>query len=482
MNVAVLEDIGITLGPDETAPDAAVLGMAVAAGVVFDLAVRSGFTVLAGSLLVVVLASEPAVTGRLRNQQAQGLLAVAAVFGLFLSVRAAPWLVAVDVAVCAGLLVMGASFARGGSVLDVRAVDLLARGFEAVAHGAAAPGFLARAAETRRVRAMPKTAAVVRGALVAVPVVLVLGLLLASADAVFASFFSFSFDAGSLLAHAVLIAAGAWGAGGLLRLASSASGVAPDAHVARFGAVETGVVLGSLVALYTAFAVAQVVAVSEGGRRVLETAGLTYAEYARSGFFQLLAVGVLTLLTLTVLRSSITAGPRPLTLLAGASVLLTLVVVGVAVRRLHLYEQAFGLTVARLLAVLFAVWVGAVFTLLGASLAGVARDRSWLAAGSVGTGVALLFVVNVMNPEAVVVRRNLAHAERTGKFDSSYLHDLSEDAVPTLVDGLDRVPAEERTATLDAICNPYTKATPGEGWAAWNRSVHRAEAARARVC
>jgi len=133
--------------------------------------------------------------------------------------------------------------------------------------------------------------------------------------------------------------------------------------------VEATVVVGSLAALFGVFAVAQLVALSSGGRHVIRTAGLTYAEYARSGFFQLLAVAAITLVALLGLRAvadlSAPADRRRFTTLALAVVGLTLVIVVVALRRLGLYQQAFGLTMLRLYSSIFAVWVGLVLVLAG---------------------------------------------------------------------------------------------------------------------
>ncbi len=72
---------------------------------------------------------------------------------------------------------------------------------------------------------------------------LVLGVLLASADVVFASAFRIDVDPPSVLLHAAAIVAGAWAMGGLLRAASGASmGSLPAPP--RLGWVETAVVLG----------------------------------------------------------------------------------------------------------------------------------------------------------------------------------------------------------------------------------------------
>ena len=48
-------------------------------------------------------------------------------------------------------------------------------------------------------------------------------------------------------------------------------------------------------ALFLAFVAVQVTVLFGGNDYVLRTAGLTYAEYAREGFWQLIAAGTLTL-------------------------------------------------------------------------------------------------------------------------------------------------------------------------------------------
>src|SRR5205085_4277547 len=101
----------------------------------------------------------------------------------------------------------------------------------------------------------------------------------------------------------------------------------------------------------------------------------TYAEYARTGFFQLLAVAAITLAVLLGLRAatdlSAPADRRRFTILALSATSLTVVIVVVAIARLGLYEDAFGLTMLRLYSKVFAVWIGVVFLLLGVDLAGL---------------------------------------------------------------------------------------------------------------
>ena len=77
----------------------------------------------------------------------------------------------------------------------------------------------------------------------------------------------------------------------------------------------------------------------EGDEHVLRTAGLTYAEYARQGFWQLLAVTVLTLLVMAVAARLAAPGDRRRTgsgcgCCSGLLALLTLVIVASALSRM----------------------------------------------------------------------------------------------------------------------------------------------------
>ena len=73
---------------------------------------------------------------------------------------------------------------------------------------------------------------------------------------------------------------------------------------------------------------------SAATRHVLDTAGLTYAEYARSGFAQLLVVAALTLAVIAAARRWARDDGRLLNVLLAALCLLTLVVLASALKRL----------------------------------------------------------------------------------------------------------------------------------------------------
>ena len=460
---------------DVVPPDRRTLLGVAGVAVATDIAVRSGIDGLGGVTVIIATAVALLASRRLTSGRAIPVVALAAVFGAGLGLRGAEWLLLLDLAAAAGLLIAGASFARAGDPFDQTVPSLLGRGLHTFVHGVLAPGFLLAGRRPGTSARASRAAAVARGLLLAAPVALVLGLLLSSADPVFASYLRLP-DLSDLLLHAFLLAVGAWAAAGLLRTASAA---AFDVHPGgrRFlGRVEATTVLGGMVVVFAGFAASQVVTALGGADHVLRTADLTYAEYARQGFFQLLAAAAITLAVLVGLRAAVVEVSPRFVVLSLAAVALTLVLVGVAVRRLGLYEQAYGLTLARLFAVLFAVWIGGVFVLLGLSLAGVGGDRAWFVPAVVAFGLAGLLVVNVANPEALIVRRNVERLAGTERFDAWTIGRLSDDAVPALVDALPRLPPADAAAVLDAVCAGDRHPTGGF----WAANASRAAAAEAR--
>ncbi len=167
--------------------DGVTLAVVGVAAVMTDVAVRSGPDGLAGALLVALVAGGLVLSGRVTNPQARVLAAGAVAFGACLAARTRPGLLPRAGLAVGGLLVLAASFASGGSVLDLSVPAAVTRAVHALAHGLTAPAFLVagRGRVTSR-----RAAATARGLLLAIPLLLVLGALLAEADAVFAGFFS----------------------------------------------------------------------------------------------------------------------------------------------------------------------------------------------------------------------------------------------------------------------------------------------------
>jgi hypothetical protein len=237
----------------------------------------------------------------------------------------------------------------------------------------------------------------------------------------------------------------------------------------RLGRTEWAIALGLLDMLFAAFVVLQVAVLFGGHDHVLRTAGLTYAEYARQGFFQLLAVGALTLAVVAAAVRWGTRGARRDTLLLqvllGALCALTLVVLASALRRLGLYEEAFGFTRARIAAHAIILWLGGLLVLV--MVAGVRMRGWWLPRAAVAFTAVALLVFTLVNPDRLVASKNVERYRETGQIDLEYLSRLSADAVPALATTL---PPRLRACVLFAPGGAaYDLARP-EPWHAWNLS------------
>ena len=462
---------------------------AIGTGVLFDLAVRSGTAALGAAvtvwaLVVVVLAGR-----QTRSPGAVWCFAGAAVLAACLVLRASPWLVLPDLAAIALLLAAGVLVGRSGSPFDLRCSTLGQRAIALLPRLVWVPGWMLRPAVTLagRVTARRRSdaLALVRGVAVAVPIVAVLGVLLGSADPVFASFFKVDRggDPTDAMLHVVLVVAGALLVGAVAAGLSSAH---PAARAGRvwLGGREALVVVSVIDVLFVLFAVAQVVAALGGGAGALRSAGVSYSEYARSGFFQLLWVAGLTWLVVVVVRDAIPAQPGPqrraLIVAIEVAIGLVLLIVSVAHARLQLYEEAYGFTLLRLYSHVFAGLLAGAFVLLGACVGGVGSSRRWLL-GAVGAlTLAVLIGLNAVGPDDLVVRLNVERAQGTGRLDVDYLASLSADATPPALAGAAGLGPEDRDALMRRICAAPGPA--GGGWESYNVATRAALDARRADC
>jgi Domain of unknown function (DUF4173) len=470
-------------GPTADAPARVALVVLVVA-VAGDVLLRQGPATIAIGLLAVVLVAGLWWAELLATRVSAGLGAAGVVFAMFAGMRASPWLVGLDLVAAAGLIAVACSVAQGGRLDDLGAAAVVQRVTRLTVSAVRGPAWVLRPrVRGVRKRRVSQIGGVVRGLLLAAPLVLVLGVLLTSADAVFAQLLTPDLHLGRVAGHVVLILVCGVGAAALCTDAASPAVARWRPQRRPLGAMEGATILASLVLLFAVFSASQLIALTPAAERVLATAGLTRAEYARSGFFQLLWVAAITLGVLGALRAvtQVTSDRqrRVLRWLTQAAIVLTLAIVAVAVRRLALYTSVFGLTMLRLYSTLFAVWIGVVFLALAAAVHGVHADRTWVMPFAATAGLVLLAVLNVVNVEAQVARYNLADGGPTGQPDLTYLvRDLSADAVPTLL-----AHAGDRRAGLTTLlCASHGQPDVAASPLAYNWSRSRAATLLAGTC
>ncbi|WP_435233416.1 DUF4153 domain-containing protein [Micromonospora aurantiaca (nom. illeg.)] len=332
----------------------------------------------------------------------------------------------------------------------------------------------------RHITASPQEATVrkVTVSVVATVVVLVVfGSLLASADA------AFSEALGSLVPEINLGTVFGWlflaVVGGLIAVAALYTLAAPpDLSTVdregerRLGLLEWAPAIGALTLLFAGFVVVQFTTLFGGQQHVQRVAGLSYAEYARSGFWQLLFV---TLLTVAVLGgvSRWARRERPverimLRVLLGLISALSVVIVASALSRMWTYQKVYSFTGERIFVMAFEMLLGTVFLMIIA--AGVKWRGRWIPGTTLALAVAMLLGLAVLNPEDYVARRNTLRYEQTGKIDAWYLRALSADATPALA----KLPDPVRRCTLSWIADDLAEPDP---WYAWNLGRQRARKA-----
>ena len=320
--------------------------------------------------------------------------------------------------------------------------------------------------EMQNVRDLGGMKSVLRGLLFALPVVIVFGILLSSADLVFAqrieALFGFllpeNFE--NIVTMVLMTGTIAWLCTGLLYyaltsrqespLVSSKStsespsdeNETPEANEKRksqkstiiaLNLTESGIILGSVVLLFAMFVVIQFTYLFGGRALIGET--FTFSEYARRGFFELVAVSILTqglilgLDQITVRRST---GQTLLFRILGILLTVeTVVILASAWQRMSLYEVAFGFTHLRVYTHIFMVWLALLFVFGILSLFRVKKHIFSL--GLLLIAIGYLGTLNILNVDNYIAARNIERFHQGYELDMCYLDDLSVDALATTI-------------------------------------------------
>lgn len=469
-----------------------ILPMALALGLLADWLFRAheprgGFVVwclagLGAALLIGrrAAASDAAPAEPATGRWAERSLLIAAAMGLvlLLVLREAPMLYALNGFGLVVTLLLVAWRSLGRSVAQLEPRDALIGGVAAVASVAGGtPTLLMRDANAsalgEQVKGNYKTFGI--GAIVALPVLLMVTGLLASADPLFAGFLD---EAGALLdttmaEHIGVTLATAWISAGALR--GSLVPLALDGT--RFRKtwelpLSTFLpALGGLTLLLSAWIGLQVRAMFGGAAYVAATAGVTVAEYARNGFFELIVIAGMVLAVLLVTDDLLVRGAesarRSFRTLGGILIALVAAVLVSALMRLSLYLGFYGLTDDRVMALAVLVWVAAV---LGWFAFTVLRgERLRFARGVLAISAVWLGLLNLANPERWVVETNVRRAERGLDFDIAYHATLSADALPALERAAERLGEPRATELRTAVAARWTElnARRADDWREW---------------
>jgi hypothetical protein len=401
-----------------------------------------GFTLVTAAFSAFLLA----VSGREGRESARGhrwLVASAIVLSSFVAVRDSDLLIVLDVIAVVSLLLLAVRGWNGERpVRDVTLGALASSAVSTMGHGVAT-GAGAVAEELRQSRVAERWSRLVKPlakiGLFGFPLIGAVTLLLASGDAAFGqhveALANGLFDL-PVPAFARMVLVGAWmgvSSIGLVtwarRRRSLTNEPSQTAPTLRLGLPEALATLAGLTIVLVLFSVVSARCAFAPDTCSLPE-GVTYSSSARQGFWQLLAVAAIVLMTVLGVphRTQIEGrfGVRAIKVGATALVMATLPMLLSAVNRMMLYEDAYGFTRQRLFSQVICVFVA--LLLIWRAITVWTSPRRF-AVGVVGSSVLVLTAFNVMNPDALIARKNI---EREGQLDAWYLAELSADAASVL--------------------------------------------------
>jgi hypothetical protein len=494
---------------------AIVIGL-IAQALLLDNVLGINAPILAAGLLGAACILRPA--DRRMDTWDRWLPPAAMAISLAIAIRDDPTLLAIDLAAACALLGASVAAIAGEAVTRRSAVRVVELGFLVL--GWAGVGILRVSAATRRPepgpdresalnRLPPWIGPIARGLVIALPVLFVFGSLFSAADVAFdrlmGRLFTWNMDLGEVplrLSVAFLIA---WVVAGLLAVASGGlemavdTGGAPNPEPAaqslgaaalglpdsngsatlgppiRLGAIESATILIAVDVLFAVFVVLQV-AYLFGGLDTLAATGLPYAQYARSGFFELVWVAFLAGGLLAAVHAVAAHRTRALVGAGLGLAGLTAVVLASALLRLRIYQDAYGWTDLRFYVLATIVWlaIGIAITIML-----LVRDRMrWLLHGLAIAAVAVLVGINLVGPSRLIAEQNVARvldpslvpADGKSGLDVSYALRLGDDAIPALVTALPALDRVDRGVLLrrlqqrrDTLASPATTS-----WPSWN--------------
>jgi hypothetical protein len=250
------------------------------------------------------------------------------------------------------------------------------------------------------------------------------------------------------------------------------------------GAIEISIVLGLINLLFLSFVIVQIPYLFGGMDLVQNTPDFKLAEYARRGLGELVTVVALVLPILLfshwLLRKDKPNNEKIYRVLAGIQIVLLFVIMISATQRLLLYtgNLGYGLTSARLYPMAFMIWLAVVFVWFALSVLRGAREQfAW---GALWSALFVLGTLHVFSPDDFIVRTNVNLMRQGRSFDTLYVSELSDDAVPALLEAMPTLNFEQQCVIKNKLSRRFETAQAENDFRTWNwsRFVARKEIAQ----
>jgi len=321
---------------------------------------------------------------------------------------------------------------------------------------------------------------ILAGVVISIPILIVVILLLSSADIVFKNLF-INIPLAKIIKHAaVILAVSIYSFSFIFSIFKTRKQNKNN----MYGRIKWKLFLDPIVLLtilsllnivYITFTVIQF-AYLFGGNSFMLPSSFTYAEYARRGFFELIAVAIINfgilLFSITFVKKESRKANAVINAFLSAIAVFTFVLLISAFYRMALYEMAYGYTYLRIFVQAFMILL---FVLFIINLAYIWYRRLPIIKLYILCSLIIYITLNFANVDAIIARNNINRYYSTEEIDVGYLTMLSYDAIPEMT----RLLKSEDKEIVNAVNDYFEKEkkilSEQDQWQSYNFSKIKAQ-------
>lgn len=282
---------------------------------------------------------------------------------------------------------------------------------------------------------------VLRGVVLTLPILIVILILLSSADMIFSYYLNNIFkifeifQVSDLVPHLIVTILFFFYIFGFIWSFKYEKiyEVSKSKSTVSFEALTVMPVLLILNVVYLIFTVIQLSYLYGGGNAVLPSS-FTYAEYARKGFFELVTVTVINftiiLCTMKFMKRENAKLEKCNNAFLSLLIIFTLNMLFSAHYKMSLYENTYGYTYLRVFVHIFMLLL---FMLFIIALTGIWIRKIPVTKLCIISSLAMYVILNYINVDVFIVKKNIELYNKAQKLDVNYLSNLSYDTLPYLV-------------------------------------------------
>jgi len=328
---------------------------------------------------------------------------------------------------------------------------------------------------------------VLTGVVISIPILIVVILLLSSADIVFKNLF-INIPLAKIIKHAaVILAVSIYSFSFIFSIFKTREQNEND----MYGRIKWKLFLDPIVLLtilsllnivYITFTIIQF-AYLFGGNSFMLPSSFTYAEYARRGFFELIVVAIINfgilLFSITFVKKESRKANAVINAFLSAIAVFTFVLLISAFYRMVLYEMAYGYTYLRIFVQAFMILLFIIFII---NLAYIWYRRLPIIKSYILCSLILYIILNFANVDVIIARNNINRYYNTGEIDVYYLTGLSYDAIPEMTRLLKSDDKEIVNAVNDYFEREKEMLEGQDQWQSYNFSKIKAQKVLDKYC